>query len=95
MNVPREINAAAVESLAERPSAEKHTPMDPQGVKPGKSSVTPMMHGCVLLRATAKTIESYAKSCAGWVRQSEGYASTHPRSKHHPAEDFTDDLSAF
>jgi hypothetical protein len=48
MTVPHEIHAAAANNIAAQPSAEKHTPIDPQGGKPGKSSVTPMMHGCIL-----------------------------------------------
>jgi DNA mismatch repair protein MutS len=56
MNVPREINAAAAESPAERPSAEKHTPMDPQGMKPGKSALTPMMQQYLSIKADYPTM---------------------------------------
>jgi hypothetical protein len=51
MTVPHEIDAAAANSMAVEPSSKKHTPIDPQGVKPGKSGVTPMMHVSVLLWA--------------------------------------------
>jgi hypothetical protein len=49
MTVPHEIDAAAANSMAVEPSSKKPTPIDSQGVKPGKSAVTPMMHERVLL----------------------------------------------
>jgi hypothetical protein len=48
MTVSYEIDAATANNIAAQPSAEKHTPINPQGVKPGKSPFSPMMHGCVL-----------------------------------------------
>ncbi|PQO96582.1 DNA mismatch repair protein MutS [Massilia phosphatilytica] len=56
MNVPREINATAAESPAERPSAEKHKPMDPQGLKPGKSPFSPMMQQYLSIKADYPTM---------------------------------------
>lgn len=48
MTVPSEFDAAAAQSLAAQPFVRKHTPFDPQGVKPGKSPFSPVMHWRVL-----------------------------------------------
>src|SRR5438094_8116557 len=56
MNVPREIEAAAANSIAAQSPADQHTPIIPQGVKPGTSAVPPMMQQYLSIKADYPTM---------------------------------------